>query len=59
MRRCGQLGGACVDHTLLLCVFVLVGLLHGDMSQGDRDSVIGKFKRKEFPTLVATDVAGG
>ena len=36
----------------------LVGLLHGDMTQGDRDSVITKFKKKEFPTLVATDVAG-
>ena len=35
-----------------------VGLLHGDMTQGDRDSVISKFKKKEFPTLVATDVAG-
>lgn len=35
-----------------------VGLLHGDMSQGDRDQVIMAFKKKEFPTLVATDVAG-
>ncbi len=35
-----------------------VGLLHGDMSQGDRDSVISAFKKKEFLTLVATDVAG-
>ncbi len=35
-----------------------VGLLHGDMGQGDRDTVISSFKRKEFPVLVATDVAG-
>ena len=47
------------------CVFVLtpplpavVGLLHGDMTQGDRDTVITAFKKREFPTLVATDVAG-
>ncbi|KAI6653795.1 ATP-dependent RNA helicase DDX42-like [Oopsacas minuta] len=32
-------------------------LLHGDMDQGSRDGVIGKFKRKEEPLLVATDVA--
>lgn len=32
-------------------------LLHGDMDQGSRDTVIGKFKRKEEPLLVATDVA--
>lgn len=36
----------------------VVGLLHGDMTQGDRDSVIGAFKKRDFPTLVATDVAG-
>ena len=35
-----------------------VGLLHGDMSQGDRDTIITNFKKKEFPILVATDVAG-
>lgn len=35
-----------------------VGLLHGDMAQGDRDKVIGDFKKKQFPILVATDVAG-
>lgn len=34
-----------------------VGLLHGDMAQGDRDKVIGDFKKKQFPILVATDVA--
>ena len=28
------------------------------MSQGDRDKVITTFKKKEFPILVATDVAG-
>lgn len=35
-----------------------LGLLHGDMTQGSRDDVITAFKRKEFPILVATDVAG-
>ncbi|XP_064455461.1 ATP-dependent RNA helicase DDX42-like [Ornithodoros turicata] len=34
-----------------------VGLLHGDMDQNDRTKVIASFKRKEFPILVATDVA--
>ena len=32
-------------------------LLHGGMDQESRDSVIGKFKRKEESLLVATDVA--
>ena len=35
-----------------------LGLLHGDMTQGGRDDVITAFRRKEFPILVATDVAG-
>ena len=35
-----------------------LGLLHGDMTQGNRDDVITAFRRKEFPILVATDVAG-
>lgn len=35
-----------------------LGLLHGDMTQGSRDDVITAFRRKEFPILVATDVAG-
>ncbi|XP_013391796.1 ATP-dependent RNA helicase DDX42 isoform X2 [Lingula anatina] len=34
-----------------------VGLLHGDMSQQERNEVINQFKKKEIPTLVATDVA--
>ena len=37
---------------------ILAGLLHGDMSQGSRNEIITKFKKKEFPVLVATDVAG-
>ena len=53
MRVCVVFGGGHVMLTLFP-----VGLLHGDMSQGDRDSVITAFKKKEFPTLVATDVAG-
>ncbi|XP_067935351.1 ATP-dependent RNA helicase DDX42-like [Watersipora subatra] len=36
---------------------VKAGLLHGDMSQGSRNEIITKFKKKEFPVLVATDVA--
>ncbi|XP_077515636.1 ATP-dependent RNA helicase DDX42 [Amblyomma americanum] len=34
-----------------------VGLLHGDMDQNDRTKVIASFKKKDFPILVATDVA--
>ena len=37
---------------------VSVGLLHGDMSQVERNEVISSFKKKEMPILVATDVAG-
>ena len=63
LRGEGQQGGCglCYHRSKMLTfdlVLVTVGLLHGDMSQGDRDSVIGSFKKKEFPTLVATDVAG-
>lgn len=32
-------------------------LLHGDMSQYERNEVITAFKRKDKPILVATDVA--
>ncbi|XP_022079915.1 ATP-dependent RNA helicase DDX42-like [Acanthaster planci] len=34
-----------------------VGLLHGDMDQSSRNSVITDFKRKVIPVMVATDVA--
>lgn len=34
-----------------------VGALHGDMSQGQRNAVIKKFKEKELSIVVATDVA--
>eukprot|EP00117_Sycon_ciliatum_P008711 scpid63344/ scgid11290/ ATP-dependent RNA helicase DDX42; DEAD box protein 42 len=34
-----------------------VVLLHGDMGQADRDSVITQFKKREVPVMVATDVA--
>ncbi|KAL4222426.1 ATP-dependent RNA helicase ddx42 [Mactra antiquata] len=34
-----------------------VGLMHGDMSQMERNDVITAFKKSEFPILVATDVA--
>ena len=42
----------------MLVFLFLAGLLHGDMGQGDRDDVISGFKKKAFPILVATDVAG-
>lgn len=34
-----------------------VGLLHGDMTQMERNEVITSFKKKEIPVMVATDVA--
>ncbi len=34
-----------------------VGALHGDMSQGQRNQVIRKFKNKDIDIVVATDVA--
>jgi len=37
---------------------VLVGLLHGDMNQVERNEIISAFKNKAMPVLVATDVAG-
>lgn len=33
-------------------------LLHGDIDQVERNKVITRFKKKEVPILVATDVAG-
>ena len=54
-KGCGLAGISCPCH---LSLHFTVGLLHGDMAQGDRDKVIGDFKKKQFPILVATDVAG-
>ncbi|EDO43557.1 predicted protein, partial [Nematostella vectensis] len=34
-----------------------VALLHGDMDQFERSKVLGQFKKREIPILVATDVA--
>ncbi|KAL3831435.1 hypothetical protein ACJMK2_023186 [Sinanodonta woodiana] len=34
-----------------------LGLLHGDLSQPERNEVITAFKKREVPILVATDVA--
>ena len=46
-------------NVIAIIVFsIIVGLLHGDMSQIERNDVISKFKKKEIPILVATDVAG-
>lgn len=42
----------------VLFVLVLVGLLHGDMNQVERNEIISAFKNKAMPVLVATDVAG-
>nr|XP_033774047.1 ATP-dependent RNA helicase DDX42 isoform X2 [Geotrypetes seraphini] len=35
----------------------ILGLLHGDMDQNERNKVISEFKKKTIPLLVATDVA--
>jgi len=42
---------------VVACTFA-VGLLHGDMSQVERNEVITAFKHKSMPILAATDVAG-
>jgi len=39
-------------------VLHVVGLIHGDMNQVERNDVITSFKNKGMPILVATDVAG-
>jgi len=39
-------------------IFILVGLIHGDMAQFDRTQVINDFKKRDMPVLIATDVAG-
>lgn len=35
-----------------------MGLIHGDFDQFERNDILKKFKNREFPILVATDVAG-
>lgn len=48
-----------VCKLLYICVLIIiVGLLHGDINQAERNEIISAFKKKEFPILVATDVAG-
>ena len=47
-----------MDDSSAVFVIVAVGLLHGDISQMERNEIISAFKKKEFPILVATDVAG-
>ena len=32
--------------------------MHGDMNQVERNEVINAFRKKEYPILIATDVAG-
>ena len=47
------------ENTAYTCIFIIsVGLLHGDMTQMERNEVITSFKKKEIPVMVATDVAG-
>ena len=48
----------CVRAFVCVMLMCLVVLLHGDMGQADRDSVITQFKKREVPVMVATDVAG-
>ena len=47
-----------LSKKFLLSCLLLVGLLHGDMNQFDRNKIISSFKKKEIAVLVATDVAG-
>lgn len=60
LRQSGYQGMAVSTAAILILFYAcpLAGLLHGDMAQGERDDVITAFKKKEFPILVATDVAG-
>lgn len=37
---------------------LIVGALHGDLSQAQRNNVVKKFKNREYSIVVATDVAG-
>ncbi len=37
---------------------LIVGSLHGDLSQSQRNNVVKKFKNREYAIVVATDVAG-
>jgi superfamily II DNA/RNA helicase len=41
-----------------MTIFILVGLIHGDMQQYDRTQIITEFKKRDMPILIATDVAG-
>lgn len=39
------------------CFVILLQVLHGDISQNQRDITINQFRKKQFQVLVATDVA--
>lgn len=44
--------------SLCACVYLsLLQVLHGDISQNQRDITINQFRKKQFQVLVATDVA--
>ena len=50
--------GSALAYSNYIMLIISAGLLHGDMSQMERNDVITAFKKKEMPILVATDVAG-
>jgi len=41
----------------LICVCPILQALHGDISQGQREKILQKFREDKFSVLVATDVA--
>ncbi len=41
----------------LICVCPMPQALHGDISQGQREKILQKFREDKFSVLVATDVA--
>ena len=43
---------------VILIIVYVVGLIHGDFDQFERNKVLSEFKRGDYSILVATDVAG-
>ena len=43
---------------LCFIIVYIVGLIHGDFDQFERNKVLSEFKRGDYSILVATDVAG-
>ena len=51
----------CASRMTKILIFsfsFLVGLIHGDFDQFERNKVLNEFRKGEYPILVATDVAG-